>query len=111
MMRLVVTLCPLTIWVDDVTDLKPKLPEPEPAKDADEKVARLALPPLRPRVFKAEKASTKAGNSPKPAERAPRSPWPRPACSLPSRLSQKSKEKGSRPPKNSRKMSLGLRNV
>uniref|UniRef100_A0A5F9D4D6 Uncharacterized protein n=1 Tax=Oryctolagus cuniculus TaxID=9986 RepID=A0A5F9D4D6_RABIT len=108
-MRLVVTLWPLIISVDDMTDLKPELPEPEPPKEVDEKVVR--LPPLRPRASKDEKASMKAGNSPKPAEKAPRRPWPRPPRSLPKGLSQKSKEKGSRPPKNSRKMSSGLRKV
>uniref|UniRef100_A0A8D0RTX6 Uncharacterized protein n=2 Tax=Sus scrofa TaxID=9823 RepID=A0A8D0RTX6_PIG len=108
-MRLVVTLCPLTISVDDITDLKPELPEPE--KDVDEKVVRPAPPTPRPRVSKAEKASMKAGNSPKPAEKAPRSPWPRPPRSLTNGVSQKSKEKGSRPPKNSRKMSSGLRKM
>uniref|UniRef100_A0A8C0Z7I7 DnaJ heat shock protein family (Hsp40) member B8 n=3 Tax=Canis lupus TaxID=9612 RepID=A0A8C0Z7I7_CANLF len=109
-MRLVVTLCPLTISVDDITDLNPELPAPEPPKEVDEKVVRLA-PPARPRASKAEKASMKAGNSPKPAEKAPRSPGPRPARSLLKGASQKSNEKGSRPPKNSRKMSSGFRKV
>uniref|UniRef100_A0A452FQV4 Uncharacterized protein n=1 Tax=Capra hircus TaxID=9925 RepID=A0A452FQV4_CAPHI len=108
-MRLVVTLWPLTTSVDDITDLKPEPPEPEPPKDVDEKVVR-PVPP-RPRLSKAEKASMKAGNSPKPAENAPRSPWPRAPRSLLKGASQKSKEKGSRPPKNSRKMSSGLRKV
>ena len=44
-MRLVVTLCPLTISVDDITDLKPELPAPEPPKEVEEKVVRLAPPP------------------------------------------------------------------
>uniref|UniRef100_A0A452RRK6 Uncharacterized protein n=1 Tax=Ursus americanus TaxID=9643 RepID=A0A452RRK6_URSAM len=110
-MRLVVTLCPLTISVDDITDLKPELPAPEPPKEVEEKVVRLAPPPARPRVSKDEKASMKAGNSPKPAEKAPLRPWPRPARSLLKGTSQKSKEKGSRPPKNSRKMSSGFRKV
>uniref|UniRef100_A0A8C6A5Y5 Uncharacterized protein n=1 Tax=Marmota marmota marmota TaxID=9994 RepID=A0A8C6A5Y5_MARMA len=108
-MRLVVTLWPLTISVDDITDLNPKLPEPDPPKEVEEKVVRLPL--LRPRTSKLEKASMKAGNSPKPAEKAPRRPCPLLPLSLLKGVSQKSKEKGSRPPKNSRKMSSGLRKV
>ncbi|EAW79321.1 hCG1644025, partial [Homo sapiens] len=106
-MRLVVTLWPLIISVDDITDLNPELPELEPPKEVDEKV--VWLPPLQPSMLKDEKASMKAGNSPKPAEKAPLRPWPRPPRSLLNGLSQNSKEKGSRPPKNSRKMSSGLR--
>uniref|UniRef100_A0A8D2KE42 Uncharacterized protein n=1 Tax=Urocitellus parryii TaxID=9999 RepID=A0A8D2KE42_UROPR len=108
-MRLVVTLWPLTISVEDITDLNPELPEPDPPKEVEEKVVR--LPPLRPRTSKLEKASMKAGNSPKPAEKAPRRPCPLLPRSLLKGTSQKSKENGSRPPKNSRKMSSGLRKV
>uniref|UniRef100_A0A673UW14 Uncharacterized protein n=1 Tax=Suricata suricatta TaxID=37032 RepID=A0A673UW14_SURSU len=98
------TCCPL----DDITDLNP---EPlEPPKEVDEKEVRLAPPP-RLRVSKDEKASMKAGNSPKPAGKAPLRPWPQPMWSLWKGASQKSNEKGSRPPKNSRKMSSGLRKV
>uniref|UniRef100_A0A8D2CXV2 Uncharacterized protein n=1 Tax=Sciurus vulgaris TaxID=55149 RepID=A0A8D2CXV2_SCIVU len=107
-MRLVVTLCPFTISVEDITDLKPELPEPEP-NEVDEKVAR--LPPPRLRASRLEKASMKAGNSPKPDEKAPRRPCPRLARSLLNGVSQKSKEKGSSPPKNSLKMSSGFRKV
>uniref|UniRef100_A0A8C8WK97 Uncharacterized protein n=1 Tax=Panthera leo TaxID=9689 RepID=A0A8C8WK97_PANLE len=94
--------------VDDITDLNPELPEPP--KEVDEKVVWLAPPP-RLRASKDEKASMKAGNSPKPAEKAPLRPWPWPARLLLKGVSQKSNEKGSRPPKNSRKMSSGLRKV
>uniref|UniRef100_A0A8C2MN02 Uncharacterized protein n=1 Tax=Cricetulus griseus TaxID=10029 RepID=A0A8C2MN02_CRIGR len=103
--RLVVTLWPFTISVDDITDLNPELPELEPPMEVVEKVVR--LPPPRPRASKDEKASMNAGNSPKPEEKAPRVPWVRPR-SL-NGVSQKSKEKGSIPPKNSRKISSGLR--
>uniref|UniRef100_A0A8C8YMB0 Uncharacterized protein n=1 Tax=Prolemur simus TaxID=1328070 RepID=A0A8C8YMB0_PROSS len=108
--RLVVTLCPLTTSVDDITDLNPEPPGPGPPNEVDEKVVRLP-PPLRLRALKDDKASMKGGNSPKPVEKAPRRPCPRPPRSLPNGASQKSKEKGSRPPKNSRKMSSGFRKV
>uniref|UniRef100_A0A8C4LKV9 Uncharacterized protein n=1 Tax=Equus asinus TaxID=9793 RepID=A0A8C4LKV9_EQUAS len=105
-MRLVVTLRPLTISVEDITDLKRELPAPGPPQEAAEEAARPEAP--RPGPSKAEKASRKAGNSPKPAASTPRSPAPRPVRS-PGGPSHRSKEKGSRPPKNSRKMSSGLR--
>nr|BAB24659.1 unnamed protein product [Mus musculus] len=103
MIRLVVTLRPFTISVDDITDLNPELPEPP--NEADEKVER--LPPPWPRVLKDDKASMKAGNSPKPEGKTLCKPWGRPRPL--NGVSQNSKEKGSSPPKNSRKISSGFR--